>query len=227
MLLWYNPILHPRGGRPTLENHSMAEVLPQEWERSGPRVSGPGGGLAPGGGAISVSGQWRPVQLPSQCSARLHPHYDAGLDSEATGTRAELPAGCGRLPGEAGTGWGLLWGQGQRWQGLRALFTGVSSPGGLASPTACRLQHWDAPEPPPGREHSPAQEQTGCPKVSLSQYRPPNTPFDTALPTDRQDLDPLTGGQAAVSPTRRPAHAPGSTSPTRGETAEARRTTSL
>ena len=46
-------------------------------------------------------------------------------------------------------------------------------------------------------------------------------------PPDGQDPTPPTSGQAPVTPTRKPAQALGPTSPTRGQTSEARRTTIL
>ena len=76
-----------------------------------------------------------------------------------------------------------------------------------------------------GTEHHPSADR--LPKVVLSSQPPINTPLYMVLPTRGNRPSSTHRGQAPVPPTRKPAQAPGPTSPTRGQTPEARGTTIL
>ena len=86
-------------------------------------------------------------------------------------------------------GFGSLWGQGHWWQTYQSVLIGVSVPGGChfetkvwPHPTAYRLQCWDASGQTTSRAGTQSHPSADrLPKVSLSPWRPPNTPLDTSL----------------------------------------------
>ena len=106
----------------------------------------------------------------------------------------------------------------------------VRSPGGphfstktRPHPTNCRLQSWNASVQTTTKIGTQAHpSECRLPKVILSSQPPQNTPFVMALPI-RGTRPSSTQETAGTSPSHwKPAQAPGPTSPTRGQTPEAR-----
>ena len=77
------------------------------------------------------------------------------------------------------------------------------------------------------QENNPTHQQTGCLNSSWAYSHLKTSPLTWHCPPEEKDPAPLPRGQAPVLPKRKPAQAPGPTTPTRGQTLEARGTTVL
>ena len=115
------------------------------------------------------------------------------------------------------------------------VFIGVSPLGGChfliktkPHPTACRLQYWDTSGQTTNRAGTqPHQSADWLLKVFLSTQLPNKHPLTWHCLPDGQDPATPTSGQVPVLPNRKLAQASLTASTTRGQRAEARRTTTL